>query len=95
MAITQQTLRQVRDLSLDLRPSLLDDLGLGAALRWYLDRQGSASRPDDRPRRRPSRRALPGSRRDDVLSASRRRRSRTSCDYANAQAVRVRLRRKG
>src|SRR4029079_11594166 len=40
MAITQQTLRQVRDLSLDLRPSLLDDLGLGAALRWYLERQG-------------------------------------------------------
>jgi signal transduction histidine kinase len=40
MAITQQTLRQVRDLSLDLRPSLLDDLGLGPALRWYLERQG-------------------------------------------------------
>src|SRR5262249_13067992 len=29
----------VRNLSLDLRPSLLDDLGLPAALRWYLDRQ--------------------------------------------------------
>jgi PAS domain S-box-containing protein len=40
LTITQQTLRQVRDLSLDLRPSLLDDLGLGPALRWYLDRQG-------------------------------------------------------
>ena len=40
ITITQQTLRQVRDLSLDLRPSLLDDLGLGAALRWYLERQG-------------------------------------------------------
>jgi PAS domain S-box-containing protein len=40
MAITQQTLRQVRDLSLNLRPSLLDDLGLGPALRWYLERQG-------------------------------------------------------
>jgi PAS domain S-box-containing protein len=40
IAITQQTLRQVRDLSLDLRPSLLDDLGLGPALRWYLERQG-------------------------------------------------------
>ena len=40
LTTTQQTLRQVRDLSLDLRPSLLDDLGLGAALRWYLERQG-------------------------------------------------------
>jgi PAS domain S-box-containing protein len=39
VTITQQTLRQVRDLSLDLRPSLLDDLGLGPALRWYLERQ--------------------------------------------------------
>jgi signal transduction histidine kinase len=29
----------VRDLSLDLRPSLLDDLGLVAALRWYGARQ--------------------------------------------------------
>jgi signal transduction histidine kinase len=33
-------LQQVRNLSLDLRPSLLDDLGLVAALRWYVDRQG-------------------------------------------------------
>jgi PAS domain S-box-containing protein len=32
-------LQQVRGLSLDLRPSLLDDLGLAPALRWYLDRQ--------------------------------------------------------
>lgn len=37
--IAERTLQQVRDLSLDLRPSLLDDLGLAAALRWYLDRQ--------------------------------------------------------
>jgi PAS domain S-box-containing protein len=41
LTITQQTLRQVRDLSLDLRPSLLDDLGLAAALRWYLERQAA------------------------------------------------------
>ncbi len=39
MAIVDQTLEQVRNLSLDLRPSLLDDLGLEAALRWYIDRQ--------------------------------------------------------
>ena len=32
-------LKQVRNLSLDLRPSLLDDLGLIPALRWFLDRQ--------------------------------------------------------
>jgi PAS domain S-box-containing protein len=30
---------RVRDLSLDLRPSILDDIGLTAALRWYIDRQ--------------------------------------------------------
>jgi signal transduction histidine kinase len=37
--IIEPTLGQVRNLSLRLRPSLLDDLGLVAALRWYLDRQ--------------------------------------------------------
>lgn len=31
-------MQQVRDLSLDLRPSMLDDLGLAPALRWYSDR---------------------------------------------------------
>ncbi|MBI3802081.1 MAG: HAMP domain-containing protein [Deltaproteobacteria bacterium] len=38
-SIVDRTLQQVRALSLDLRPALLDDLGLGAALRWYGDRQ--------------------------------------------------------
>ena len=37
--IVERTLEQVRNLSLDLRPSILDDLGLVAAARWYLDRQ--------------------------------------------------------
>lgn len=37
--IVEVALQQVRGLSLDLRPSLLDDLGLIAALRWYIDRQ--------------------------------------------------------
>jgi PAS domain S-box-containing protein len=39
ITIVERTLEQVRDLSLDLRPSLLDDLGLVPALRWYVDRQ--------------------------------------------------------
>jgi PAS domain S-box-containing protein len=30
--------RRVRELALELRPSLLDDLGLASALRWYVDR---------------------------------------------------------
>ena len=38
--IASQALQQVRNLSLDLRPSMLDDLGLVAALRWYVDRVG-------------------------------------------------------
>jgi len=39
IAIVERALQQVRNLSLDLRPSLLDDLGLVTALRWYVDRQ--------------------------------------------------------
>jgi Signal transduction histidine kinase len=37
--VIDQTLQHVRDLSLELRPSLLDDLGLVPAVRWYLKRQ--------------------------------------------------------
>jgi signal transduction histidine kinase len=37
----ERVLEQVRDLSLNLRPSLLDDLGLEPALRWYTNRQAS------------------------------------------------------
>ena len=37
----ERVLEQVRDLSLSLRPSMLDDLGLEAALRWYTNRQAS------------------------------------------------------
>lgn len=35
----EQVLEQVHDLSLNLRPSMLDDLGLEPALRWYTRRQ--------------------------------------------------------
>ncbi len=37
----ERVLEQVRDLSLNLRPSMLDDLGLEPALRWYTNRQAS------------------------------------------------------
>ncbi len=37
IGLVDQTLQQVRNISLDLRPSLLDDLGLVAALRWHID----------------------------------------------------------
>jgi len=37
--IVDQATQQVRNLSFDLRPSMLDDLGLVATLRWYADRQ--------------------------------------------------------
>jgi PAS domain S-box-containing protein len=39
MTIIDRALDQVRELSLDLRPLVLDDLGLLAALRWYVDRE--------------------------------------------------------
>ncbi|MGE5397738.1 MAG: PAS domain-containing protein [Chitinophagales bacterium] len=39
IAIVEHTLDEVRRMSLALRPSLLDDLGLAAALRWHVDRQ--------------------------------------------------------
>jgi signal transduction histidine kinase len=39
VSLVEQTLQQIRNLSLDLRPPLLDAAGLPAALRWYLDRQ--------------------------------------------------------
>lgn len=35
-ALAHQTLRAIRSLSIDLRPSALDDLGLLPALRWYI-----------------------------------------------------------
>jgi len=40
LTILDQVIRQVRNLALDLRPSLLDELGLVPALKWYIKRQG-------------------------------------------------------
>lgn len=39
----ERVLEQVRDLSLNLRPSMLDDLGLEPAMRWYTNRQASTA----------------------------------------------------
>jgi signal transduction histidine kinase len=38
-----QALAQIRQLSVDLRPSVLDDLGIVPALRWYLDKRPRAA----------------------------------------------------
>jgi signal transduction histidine kinase len=43
VAIVEHTLQQVRNLSLELRPSMLDDLGLVPALRWYVNRTAQRS----------------------------------------------------
>lgn len=39
LQILDQVLQHIRDLALDLRPSMLDELGLVPALRWYVGRQ--------------------------------------------------------
>ncbi|MFM0616074.1 PAS domain-containing protein [Paraburkholderia nemoris] len=39
IVVVEQAIEQVRSLSLDLRPTILDDLGLIPALHWYLGRQ--------------------------------------------------------
>lgn len=41
--VINEAVEQVKDLSVDLRPLLLDDFGLMVAARWYLDRQAKNS----------------------------------------------------
>jgi len=41
LQVVEHLLEQVHDLSLNLRPSMLDDLGLEPALRWYTERQAA------------------------------------------------------
>ena len=41
LEVVERVLEQVQDISLDLRPSILDDLGLEPALRWYTNRQAA------------------------------------------------------
>jgi signal transduction histidine kinase len=43
ISIVGHTLQQVRTLSLDLRPPVLDDLGPVAVLRWHMDQHGQRS----------------------------------------------------
>jgi PAS domain S-box-containing protein len=43
LVIVDEALERVRELSLNLRPSVLDNLGLGPALRWYVDRYAQRS----------------------------------------------------
>jgi PAS domain S-box-containing protein len=43
IGIVDGLLRRVREMSLDLRPSLLDDWGLAAAIHWYAKRQAERS----------------------------------------------------
>jgi signal transduction histidine kinase len=41
LEVIEQVLKQVHDISLNLRPSILDDLGLEPALRWFTERQAA------------------------------------------------------
>lgn len=41
LQVVDRMLEQVQDISLNLRPSILDDLGLEPALRWYTERQAA------------------------------------------------------
>jgi signal transduction histidine kinase len=41
LQVVERVQEQVHDLSLNLRPSMLDDLGLEPALRWYTARQAA------------------------------------------------------
>jgi two-component system sensor histidine kinase UhpB len=41
LRIADEVLQHVRDIALSLRPSILDDLGLGAAVQWYAEQAGA------------------------------------------------------
>lgn len=43
ISVVERALSQVRDLSLNLRPAMLDDFGLAETLAWYIERQAKAT----------------------------------------------------
>ena len=43
LAVVDATIAQIRGMALNLRPTMLDDLGLGDALQWALDQQSKAT----------------------------------------------------
>lgn len=43
ISLIDKSIEQIRDISLNLRPSLLDNLGLKSALRWYIEKQKEKS----------------------------------------------------
>jgi signal transduction histidine kinase len=46
IALIDEAIGRLRDLALDLRPPVLDDLGLAPALRWYVSREAKRARLD-------------------------------------------------
>jgi PAS domain S-box-containing protein len=42
-AVVARAIEQVRSMSLNLRPPMLDDIGIESALRWFIDRQVNAT----------------------------------------------------
>ena len=48
LKVVGRVLEQVQDISLNLRPSMLDDLGLEPALEWLTEPAGGSGRPERR-----------------------------------------------
>jgi PAS domain S-box-containing protein len=91
--IVEQTLQQVRNLSLDLRPSSLDDLGLVATLRWYVDRQSQRGGFDAQFVAEPSEIELPPALEISCFRVVQEALTNV-LRYAQAQRVRVELRKR-
>ena len=89
--LAEDTVQIVRDISLMLRPSLLDDLGLGPALQWQLERFSSRSGIDCRFDGAEIGETLPDSVKTCVFRIAQE--TLNNCEkYAGASTVRVILR---
>lgn len=94
MEIAETTLSQVRDLALDLRPSVLDNLGLLPALEWYVQHQSDRTDCVIDLLAEPLPEQLPG----DVLTAAFRivqEAVNNALRHSNAHHIEVRLRQAG